>query len=433
MRSLRPSRSTIHSYNENVLSGTAKHGHRKKYGSGGDRTISGETLVEDIQDAPGEFAHRSLQGFNRDWKLSALPGDYLNITPQSKEINNRKSSRLDIFELASNVVEQTRSVLGKRRRETTDLDLEKTRIVNESWTDDVSQLQIKTKASEGPRSKRARTRPSTSLNDALSSPLLEIQQKPTKRVTKLWLNQGLYVGQDPDFDPRLTTSKNRIKKASAKGDKIRPRSLLPLPMFAGRRTLENGRPFKLPFDVFSPLPPGQPKPDEWKKTRKSRSYSASLCVLADQNVLDVFIGDAAAVWRKNHLEPSQCVCDPDTGCDHDCLNRLMLYECDDINCNLGAERCGNRSFEDLRQRNKAGGRYNIGVDVIKTSDRGYGVRSNRTFEPGQIIVEYTGEIITQDECDDRMENRYKDNEVVFDCHIFFRLVSSLIKLSASTL
>ncbi|KAL8675236.1 MAG: hypothetical protein Q9168_000356 [Polycauliona sp. 1 TL-2023] len=93
----------------------------------------------------------------------------------------------------------------------------------------------------------------------------------------------------------------------------------------------------------------------------------------------------------------------------------MFYECDDTNCNVGYDRCTNRSFDGLKQRhkNKKGSKYNIGVEVIKTVDRGYGVRSNRTFEPHQIIVEYTGEIITQDECDDRMENRYKDNECFY--------------------
>ena len=101
----------------------------------------------------------------------------------------------------------------------------------------------------------------------------------------------------------------------------------------------------------------------------------------------------------------------------------MFYECDDTNCNVGAEHCNNRSFEGLRQRHKKGGKYNIGVEVIKTADRGYGVRSNRTFEPHQIIVEYTGEIITQDECDERMENRYKDNEVCFYLCIFLHHIA----------
>ncbi|KAI4135848.1 MAG: hypothetical protein LQ347_000301 [Umbilicaria vellea] len=91
----------------------------------------------------------------------------------------------------------------------------------------------------------------------------------------------------------------------------------------------------------------------------------------------------------------------------------MFYECDNSNCNLGAEFCTNRAFEDLRQRCKAGGKYNIGVEVIKTADRGYGVRSNRTFDANQIIVEYAGEIITQDECDSRMANLYKNNECYY--------------------
>ena len=93
------------------------------------------------------------------------------------------------------------------------------------------------------------------------------------------------------------------------------------------------------------------------------------------------------------------------------MNRFMLYECDDSNCNIGAELCSNRPFAELKRRCKAGGKYNVGVEVMKTIDRGYGIRANRTFEPNQIIVEYTGEIITQEECDERMHKRYKDAEV----------------------
>lgn len=89
----------------------------------------------------------------------------------------------------------------------------------------------------------------------------------------------------------------------------------------------------------------------------------------------------------------------------------MLYECDDTNCNAGKEYCHNRAFQNLTARTKKGGRYRVGVEVVKTTDRGYGVRSNRCFEPNQIIMEYTGEIITQAECETRMTEKYKDNEV----------------------
>lgn len=89
----------------------------------------------------------------------------------------------------------------------------------------------------------------------------------------------------------------------------------------------------------------------------------------------------------------------------------MLYECDDTNCNAGKEYCQNRAFQNLTERTKKGGRFRVGVEVVKTSDRGYGVRSNRCFEPNQIIMEYTGEIITEAECERRMNEKYKDNEV----------------------
>lgn len=89
----------------------------------------------------------------------------------------------------------------------------------------------------------------------------------------------------------------------------------------------------------------------------------------------------------------------------------MLYECDTMNCNAGKEHCTNRAFASLAERRAGGGKYRVGVEVIKTSDRGYGVRSNRCFEPNQIIMEYTGEIITEEECDRRMREKYKDNAV----------------------
>lgn len=122
------------------------------------------------------------------------------------------------------------------------------------------------------------------------------------------------------------------------------------------------------------------------------------------------------MWKKFTLFDSfhsKCVCTPERGCDEDCQNRIMLYECDNTNCGAGREHCSNRSFADLQERRRGGGKYRIGVEVIKTTDRGYGVRSNRCFEAHQIIVEYTGEIITEEECDRRMNEDYKNNDVSF--------------------
>jgi palmitoyltransferase ZDHHC9/14/18 len=88
----------------------------------------------------------------------------------------------------------------------------------------------------------------------------------------------------------------------------------------------------------------------------------------------------------------------------------MAYECDDTNCRLGRELCCNRPFAELKRRAK-GNRYDYGVEVLHTEDRGFGVRAMRMFDPYQIIVEYAGEIITQQECERRMKQVYKKDKV----------------------
>ncbi|EOA81247.1 uncharacterized protein SETTUDRAFT_122803 [Exserohilum turcica Et28A] len=217
-----------------------------------------------------------------------------------------------------------------------------------------------------------------------------------KSKPKVWLKQGLYVGQDRDFDPRLSESQNRAKKRAKKS---KERNVLPLPIFATDRLLNEDpklvyRDFKLPFDTYHPLP-RKIKVDGWVKLNKNR-----------------FIGDASALWKRDKQDTSQCYCDVQDGCGESCHNRIMAYECDGTNCPLTKEQCNNRPFAELRRRAK-GNRYDYGVEVLNTEDRGYGVRAMRTFEPHQIIVEYAGEIITQSECERRMKQVYKKDKCYY--------------------
>ncbi|KAJ2901858.1 uncharacterized protein MKZ38_001337 [Zalerion maritima] len=222
-----------------------------------------------------------------------------------------------------------------------------------------------------------------------------------KKKTKKWLDRGLYAGQPRPYDPTKGLTVPERKKLLTLRELLTAdltNTAFPTPLFNGLRMLIEGRDFKLPYDVCSPLPPGLPKPDEWRKITKNR-----------------FVGDAAAIWKKtpHFTDSSTCVCTPEDGCAEDCQNRIMLYECDDANCNVGREHCSNRAFQDLQDRVKAGGKYRTGVEVYRTEDRGYGVRSNRCFEANQIIMEYTGEIITEDECERRMNEEYKNNECYY--------------------
>ncbi|GLA12489.1 hypothetical protein AnigIFM62618_008434 [Aspergillus niger] len=314
----------------------------------------------------------------------------------------RRSTRLSILDKASGLVGRATSVLGKRSRD---------KVEKSSGPDRRASLRPRnvaapkeeppapTPSAPAPKKRRVSESDLPSKVESTEEPPQE-QSAPAEPVPrlkrKLWLAHGLYTGQEHTDSPPVQSRNRSRRKSHPQSQTQSQRKLLPLPMFAGDRLLKNGRDFQLPFDVFSPLPPGQPKPDEWRKTNKN-----------------VFVGEASSIWRANkHCELSKCMCTPETGCDEECQNRYMFYECDEGNCGVGEE-CGNRSFEELKQRTKAGGKYNIGVEVIKTADRGYGVRSNRTFEPNQIIVEYTGEIITQTECEKRMRTIYKHNECYY--------------------
>ncbi|RKF64433.1 putative set domain-containing protein [Erysiphe neolycopersici] len=245
------------------------------------------------------------------------------------------------------------------------------------------------------------------VSQILNEPTILHRTNYRDRERKLWLTEGLYAGQESCSDWYEYPSDNKRRKTRSFATK-KPNKVLPLPMWHGKRLIEAGRDFKLPFDICSPLPPGQPKPDEWRKTTKNR-----------------FVGEAGILWKVSKFldcTSSKCVCIPTTGCDENCQNRIMFYECDNSNCASGPDSCTNRPFAALQERRKAGGKYRVGVEVIKTVDRGYGVRSTRCFEPNQIIVEYTGEIITEEECDRRMREDYKNN----DCHYLMSFDQSMI-------
>ncbi|KAI4203441.1 MAG: hypothetical protein LQ346_001790 [Caloplaca aetnensis] len=268
LRSLRARRSNISSYNENVLSGSAKHGYRKTGVHSSSRAVSGETLVEGKGNPTTDFVQQSTLGLDQPWSLGSLPGDSLSVLSRADEgTKKRRSTRLSVLDFASSVMEQTKSVLGKRGRADTSSRAENTLSVKQGSGSHATLKNAEKRNDEGQVSKKLRRE--SNLEDRPSI-VVTAHKGPAKPPAKKWLSQGLYVGQDPDFDPRFTTVKNKLKKANTPSDASKRRSMLPLPMFVGQRILETGRDFKLPFNVFSPLPAGQPKPDEWKKTHKSK-------------------------------------------------------------------------------------------------------------------------------------------------------------------
>ncbi|KAF2235355.1 hypothetical protein EV356DRAFT_514437 [Viridothelium virens] len=363
------------------------------------RNVSGQTLVEGAAGRSPNITQKNVHKLGLDWTVDTMPRDTLGKISAKKSIKSNRTARLNkAAKAAANAVTSAASVLGKRGRDVLETGKEKIERLRNTHSASLRPRVSSTPSNEGldHAAKRIKTDNSTGFREPATWQLNDRNKQ--RKIVHRYLKQGLYAGQDRYFDPRFSEKKNK-KRSTTKAIVMpaKENKTLPMPMFAGERLLENGRDFKLPFFVCNPLMSGPPKADEWKKVKRNR-----------------FVGDAADHWRKHKLLAcSLCMCTPEEGCGENCHNVMMYYECDASNCNVGPEHCRNRNFADLKDRVRKGGKFNIGVDVMMTANRGWGVRANRTFRPNQIIMEYAGEIITQDECENRMRNEYKDNKCYY--------------------
>ncbi|KAF5236212.1 hypothetical protein FAUST_6682 [Fusarium austroamericanum] len=426
----RRSRVSAPVYNLVQLSGTAGHGKRRAKGDiVADRRRRRRTVSGPVLPGYGSTSSSPAQGATPETVRSGI--DALGVTQSASKLDSPRTRRQRILEeelpskrpstrrsstIAPAAVTPVnkKSKVTKRSRKSleseTPLSRELRRLQDTkefSHIDEKPVIQsvwsngkfVDPKAPAPPPKKKSEPEPAAEEpKDTEPEPMNRFRNRKPKK----YLVKGLYAGQDTPTDIIKALSGVDKKTIAQVPDLIpngRVNKTMPMPIFTGLRTLIDGRDFKLPYQVCHPLPPGQPKPDEWKKMTKNR-----------------FIGESKDYWRKSphfHDYSSKCVCKPEDGCGESCQNRIMLYECDEQNCNAGKKYCTNRAFANLTARRNRGGKYRVGVEVIKTSDRGYGVRSNRCFRPNQIIMEYAGEIITEEECERRMTEVYKDNECYY--------------------
>jgi histone-lysine N-methyltransferase ASH1L len=315
-RSRRPRSSYPGSYNLKVLSGTAMHA-PKKFRNGDSngakmltrrRTISGDTLVDPISDtssfigsvkkepkAHARIGMDALDLHNSDKKTAMLrsraglglgEGAHRRKAPQKDdETSFRRATRSAGEPVESLTAKLT--VLGKRGRNKFEAGLVKAKRELRRLADTKEFAKIDTKpvveevwsngklwtGEEAPK-KRVKVESATGVKPEEELKTIE-EVKLKQNRQKLWLNKGLYAGQEVrNLDWFAALSKDE-KKKMVNIPAFKPNGVLPLPMWHGQRLLHTGRHFKLPFDVCSPLPPGQPKPDEWRKVPKSMLPNSS--------------------------------------------------------------------------------------------------------------------------------------------------------------
>ncbi|TVY36643.1 Histone-lysine N-methyltransferase,H3 lysine-36 specific [Lachnellula subtilissima] len=147
--------------------------------------------------------------------------------------------------------------------------------------------------------------------------------------------------------------------------------------------VEDGKPPKLsrkasqkiisrPAPLFNDLPDATEEATSQFAVIKDCEYGSKNMGLSEHDSLDC---DCSPEYSdsKNHA------CAEDS----DCINRATKMECVDNNCNCGND-CQNQRFQRKQYAN---------VSVIKTEQKGYGLRANTDLKAHDFIFEYIGEVI----------------------------------------
>jgi histone-lysine N-methyltransferase ASH1L len=259
---------------------------------------SSQTLVND--ESVQELVSQGIGALNLDWTWKqSLPGKPAGATEEDPSKGatlaavRRKSARLSLMvKAAGGGLAGKMSVLGKRSRQAVDAGIAAVDDVTKSLQRRTSQ-RLKAATARTPNKQegggdaaeeenaeeegapvRKKAKESSTANATPTVPPAEAKGEPPKSaqpVRKWWLSHGLYFRGDPEPIPKSNrTPKNASNTelgAEDAGSKI-----LPMPILAGQRLIEHGRDFKLPFDIFAPLPVCQPKPQGWKKLQKSEFF-----------------------------------------------------------------------------------------------------------------------------------------------------------------
>jgi palmitoyltransferase ZDHHC9/14/18 len=250
-RSARSSRKSVATYNVQILAGTAIHTPTKYLEKHHKNVVHGSLEALAKKENLASAKKKGCRPRTAPTAIDDLVEEQL-AAEAAQATRRRTSSRMtdlrkEAFRNLSGVGELATSTLSRGLRRS------------------ASDSHLKLTATQSSSSSK---HPHTKIEDESGT---EIDEPYLKPKTKVWLRQGLYVGQHRDFKSRLSESQNRARKRSKKP---RDDDVLPFPMFAADRLLNEDphhvfRDFKLPFDTYNPLP-RKVKVDGWVKLHKSK-------------------------------------------------------------------------------------------------------------------------------------------------------------------
>ncbi|CAH1155038.1 unnamed protein product [Phaedon cochleariae] len=219
----------------------------------------------------------------------------------------------------------------------------------------------------------------------------EKRGRKAPRWRKKYLVAGLFSDyyKEDDESVRLKRAENAHKPSRlAYNPSEHPYGLLPAPHHCGKYLRCRRLPFRLPYDIW------------WQHTH---SQLPGRDVVPSWNYRKVRTNVYNTKTSTGACEPQSCNCGPSSDCGDDCINRLVLSECP------ASHRCGNQRI----QRHE----WSPGLEKFMTDSKGWGVRTKLPINQGEFILEYVGEVVSDQEFKERMGTIYVNDTHHYCLHL----------------
>ncbi|NXQ05759.1 ASH1L methyltransferase, partial [Vidua macroura] len=224
-------------------------------------------------------------------------------------------------------------------------------------------------------------------------PLTQREKKAPRPPKKKYQKAGLYSDVYKTTDPKsrlIQLKKEKLEYTPGEHE----HGLFPAPIHVGgyliwRKYLRQKRiDFQLPYDILW----------QWKHNQLYKKPDVPLYKKIRSNVY-------VDVKPLSGYEATTCNCkkpedDSGKGCVEDCLNRMIFAECSPNTCPCGEQCCNQRI-----QRHE----WVQCLERFRAEEKGWGIRTKEPLKAGQFIIEYLGEVVSEQEFRNRMIEQYHNH------------------------